>query len=109
MLTDPITILCWYFPCEDVNRKTIARQIALALCDEVADLEHAGIGIIQIDSSTIREGLPLKHSAWNDYLIWTVETFRLNARWRRTTPSFPYPYGLLRLQRHYGFYCCTGC
>ncbi|MGL9724410.1 5-methyltetrahydropteroyltriglutamate--homocysteine S-methyltransferase [Sodalis sp. (in: enterobacteria)] len=79
MLTGPVTILCWSFPREDVSRKTIARQIALALRDEVADLEQAGIGIIQIDEPVLREGLPLKHSAWHDYLTWAVEAFRLNA------------------------------
>lgn len=79
MLTGPVTILCWSFPREDVSRKTIARQIALALRDEVADLEQAGIGIIQIDEPALREGLPLKHSAWHDYLTWAVEAFRLNA------------------------------
>lgn len=79
MLTGPVTILCWSFPREDVSRKTIARQIALALRDEVADLEQAGIGIIQIDEPALREGLPLKNSAWQDYLTWAVEAFRLNA------------------------------
>ncbi|WP_294901781.1 5-methyltetrahydropteroyltriglutamate--homocysteine S-methyltransferase [Tatumella sp. UBA2305] len=79
MLTGPVTILCWSFPREDVNRETIARQIALALRDEVADLENAGIGIIQIDEPALREGLPLHQSEWADYLAWAVEAFRLNA------------------------------
>lgn len=79
MLTGPVTILCWSFPREDVSRKTIARQIALALRDEVADLEQAGIGIIQIDEPALREGLPLRQSEWPAYLDWAVEAFRLNA------------------------------
>ncbi|WP_414147906.1 5-methyltetrahydropteroyltriglutamate--homocysteine S-methyltransferase [Erwinia sp. BNK-24-b] len=79
MLTGPVTILCWSFPREDVSRETIAKQIALALRDEVEDLEKAGIGIIQIDEPALREGLPLRQSDWADYLQWAVEAFRLNA------------------------------
>ncbi|MCW2488151.1 5-methyltetrahydropteroyltriglutamate--homocysteine S-methyltransferase [Candidatus Symbiopectobacterium sp. NZEC127] len=79
MLTGPVTILCWSFPREDVSRETIAKQIALALRDEVADLESAGIGIIQIDEPALREGLPLHRSDWQAYLAWGVEAFRLNA------------------------------
>ena len=79
MLTGPVTILCWSFPREDVSRETIAKQIALALRDEVADLEAAGIGIIQIDEPALREGLPLHQSDWADYLNWAVDAFRLNA------------------------------
>ncbi|MCR3755661.1 MAG: cobalamin-independent homocysteine transmethylase [Sodalis sp. Psp] len=78
MLTGPVTILCWSFPREDVSCKIIAQQIALALRDEVSDLEQVGIGIIQIDEPALREGLPLKHSAWHDYLNWAVEAFRLS-------------------------------
>ncbi|WP_225086183.1 5-methyltetrahydropteroyltriglutamate--homocysteine S-methyltransferase [Pectobacterium colocasium] len=79
MLTGPVTILCWSFPREDVTRETIAKQIALALRDEVADLEAAGIGIIQIDEPALREGLPLHRSDWEAYLAWAVDAFRLNA------------------------------
>ncbi|MCU5772179.1 5-methyltetrahydropteroyltriglutamate--homocysteine S-methyltransferase [Winslowiella arboricola] len=79
MLTGPVTILCWSFPREDVPRETIARQIALALRDEVEDLETAGIGIIQIDEPALREGLPLRQSEWAAYLTWAVDAFRLNA------------------------------
>ena len=79
MLTGPVTILCWSFPREDLSREAIARQIALALRDEVADLEKAGIGIIQIDEPALREGLPLRRSDWPAYLAWAVEAFRLNA------------------------------
>jgi len=79
MLTGPVTILCWSFPREDVSREIIAKQIALALRDEVEDLEKAGIGIIQIDEPALREGLPLHQSEWATYLNWAVEAFRLNA------------------------------
>ncbi|MFJ5394452.1 5-methyltetrahydropteroyltriglutamate--homocysteine S-methyltransferase [Pectobacterium parvum] len=79
MLTGPVTILCWSFPREDVTRETIAKQIALALRNEVADLEAAGIGIIQIDEPALREGLPLHRSDWDAYLAWAVDAFRLNA------------------------------
>jgi len=79
MLTGPVTILCWSFPREDVSRETIAKQIALALRDEVEDLEKAGIGIIQIDEPALREGLPLHKSDWAAYLEWAVDAFRLNA------------------------------
>ncbi|MFK8258883.1 5-methyltetrahydropteroyltriglutamate--homocysteine S-methyltransferase [Erwinia sp. AnSW2-5] len=79
MLTGPVTILCWSFPREDVSRETIAKQIALALRDEVEDLEKAGIGIIQIDEPALREGLPLHRSDWAAYLEWAVDAFRLNA------------------------------
>jgi len=79
MLTGPVTILCWSFPREDVSRETIAKQIALALRDEVADLEAAGIGIIQIDEPALREGLPLRRADWQAYLDWGVEAFRLTA------------------------------
>lgn len=79
MLTGPVTILCWSFPREDVSRETIAKQIALALRDEVDDLQKAGIGIIQIDEPALREGLPLRHADWQAYLTWAVDAFRLNA------------------------------
>lgn len=79
MLTGPVTILCWSFPREDVTREVIAKQIALALRDEVEDLEKAGIGIIQIDEPALREGLPLRQSDWASYLNWAVNAFKLNA------------------------------
>ncbi len=79
MLTGPVTILCWSFPREDVTREVIAKQIALALRDEVEDLEKAGIGIIQIDEPALREGLPLRQSDWAAYLDWAVDAFKLNA------------------------------
>ncbi|MCU9588658.1 5-methyltetrahydropteroyltriglutamate--homocysteine S-methyltransferase [Proteus mirabilis] len=79
MLTGPVTILCWSFPREDVSRETIAKQIALALRDEVDDLQKAGIGIIQIDEPALREGLPLRRDEWQAYLDWAVDAFKLSA------------------------------
>lgn len=77
MLTGPITILCWSFPRNDISRREQANQIALALRDEVQDLERAGIGIIQIDEPAIREGLPLRTAGQGEYLDWAVQAFRL--------------------------------
>jgi len=79
MLTGPVTILQWSFVRDDQPRATTCRQIALALRDEVADLERAGIGIIQIDEPALREGLPLRQDEWQAYLDWAVECFQLSA------------------------------
>lgn len=79
MLTGPITILQWSFVRDDQPRRTTAFQIALAIRDEVVDLENAGIKIIQIDEPAIREGLPLRKADWEYYLQWAVEAFRLSA------------------------------
>lgn len=79
MLTGPITILQWSFVRDDQPRSETARQIGLAVRDEVADLEAAGICIIQIDEPALREGLPLRRSDWKPYLDWATETFRLSA------------------------------
>ncbi|PWB32026.1 5-methyltetrahydropteroyltriglutamate--homocysteine S-methyltransferase [Pseudomonas sp. SDI] len=79
MLTGPVTMLMWSFPREDVSRKVQAQQLALAIRDEVVDLEQAGIKIVQIDEAAFREGLPLRRAQWNDYLDWAVEAFRLCA------------------------------
>lgn len=79
MLTGPITILQWSFVRDDQPRETTTKQIALAIRDEVIDLEKAGIKIIQIDEAALREGLPLHRSEWNDYLRWAVEAFRITA------------------------------
>jgi len=77
MLTGPITILQWSFVREDQPRKDTAYQIALAIRDEVADLEAAGTRIIQIDEPALREGLPLRRNEWREYLDWAVGAFRL--------------------------------
>lgn len=79
MLTGPVTMLMWSFPREDVPREVQARQLALAIRDEVVDLEAAGIRIVQIDEAAFREGLPLRRSAWGHYLDWATEAFRLCA------------------------------
>lgn len=77
MLTGPVTILQWSFVRDDQPRSETCRQIAFAIRDEVADLEAAGIGVIQIDEPALREGLPLLRSEWRDYLVWAVNCFRL--------------------------------
>ncbi|NAW33481.1 5-methyltetrahydropteroyltriglutamate--homocysteine S-methyltransferase [Halomonas alimentaria] len=79
MLTGPVTLLQWAFVRDDQPRETTCRQIALALRDEVLDLERAGIRAIQIDEPALREGLPLRRSRWQGYLSWAVECFRLAA------------------------------
>jgi len=79
MLTGPVTMLQWSFVRDDQPRETTAAQIALAIRDEVADLEHAGIRIIQIDEPAFREGLPLKACDWAHYLAWAVRAFKLAA------------------------------
>src|SRR2546421_12634206 len=77
MLTGPVTILQWSFVRNDQPRSQTCRQIALAIRDEVADLESTGAKIIQIDEAALREGLPLRRADWADYLQWAVECFRL--------------------------------
>ncbi|MBM5571474.1 MULTISPECIES: 5-methyltetrahydropteroyltriglutamate--homocysteine S-methyltransferase [Deefgea] len=79
MLTGPVTILQWSFVRDDQPRSLTCQQIALAIRDEVVDLENAGIGIIQIDEPAFREGLPLKQSHWAAYLAWAGEAFRISA------------------------------
>lgn len=78
MLTGPITMLCWSFAREDIALKEQAQQIALALKDEVADLQAAGIKVIQMDEPALREGLPLRKAQWQQYLNWAVESFKLS-------------------------------
>lgn len=77
MLTGPVTILQWSFVRNDQAPSVTAHQIALALQDEVLDLEKAGIRIIQIDEPAFREGLPLRHADWQAYLTWAAQAFRL--------------------------------
>ncbi len=79
ILTGPVTLLQWSFVRDDQPRADTCRQIALALRDEVADLEAAGIAVIQIDEPALREGLPLRRRDWPAYLEWAVECFRLTA------------------------------
>lgn len=77
MLTGPVTMLCWSFVRDDQPRSETADQIALALRDEMVDLESAGIKVIQLDEPAFREGLPLRHKEWIAYLEWAVRSFRL--------------------------------
>jgi len=77
MLTGPVTMLQWSFVRDDQPRAHTCRQIALAIRDEVEDLENAGIKVIQIDEPAIREGLPLRREDWSEYFNWAVEAFRL--------------------------------
>ncbi len=77
MLTGPVTILQWSFVRNDQPHSDTANQIALAIRDEVKDLESAGIQAIQIDEPAFREGLPLRHKNWDDYLHWAVDAFRI--------------------------------
>ena len=78
MLTGPVTILNWSFVRDDQPRADSGRQIALAIRDEVVDLEAAGIAVIQIDEPALREGLPLRRADWSSYLDWAVPCFRLS-------------------------------
>jgi 5-methyltetrahydropteroyltriglutamate--homocysteine methyltransferase len=77
MLTGPVTILCWSFVRDDQPRSETCAQIGLAIRDEVADLEAAGLPIVQIDEPALREGLPLRRADWDAYLRWAVDCFRL--------------------------------
>jgi 5-methyltetrahydropteroyltriglutamate--homocysteine methyltransferase len=78
MLTGPVTILQWSFVRNDQPRSETAMQIALAIRDEIADLEQSGVKIIQVDEPAIREGLPLRKSGWQEYLDWAVKAFKLS-------------------------------
>ncbi len=79
MLTGPVTILNWSFVRDDQPRSVSCYQLALAIREEVLDLEEAGIKVIQIDEAALREGLPLRKSQWKNYLDWAVESFRITA------------------------------
>ncbi|EXJ14198.1 5-methyltetrahydropteroyltriglutamate--homocysteine S-methyltransferase [Imhoffiella purpurea] len=79
MLTGPVTILNWSFVRDDQPRSVSCQQLALAIREEVLDLERAGVRVIQIDEAALREGLPLRKSQWDAYLGWAVESFRITA------------------------------
>jgi len=79
MLTGPVTILNWSFVRDDQPRAVSCYQLALAIREEVLDLEEAGINVIQIDEAALREGLPLRKTQWKEYLNWAVESFRITA------------------------------
>jgi 5-methyltetrahydropteroyltriglutamate--homocysteine methyltransferase len=78
-LTCPVSILNWSFVRDDQPRSVSCQQLALAIREEVLDLEKAGVRVIQIDEAALREGLPLRRSQWNEYLRWAVESFRITA------------------------------
>lgn len=79
MLTGPVTILNWSFVRDDQPRSVSCYQLALAIREEVLDLEKAGVRVIQIDEAALREGLPLRKSQWGEYLDWAVTSFRITA------------------------------
>ncbi|KAB7622968.1 5-methyltetrahydropteroyltriglutamate--homocysteine S-methyltransferase [Alkalilimnicola sp. S0819] len=79
MLTGPVTLLNWSFVRDDQPREATCRQLALAIREEVLDLERAGVRVIQIDEAALREGLPLRRAQWRGYLDWAVACFRLSA------------------------------
>ena len=79
MLTGPVTILNWSFVRDDQPRSVSCKQLALAIRQEVLDLEKGGISVIQIDEAALREGLPLRKAQWKEYLDWAVESFRITA------------------------------
>ncbi|MGY4829076.1 5-methyltetrahydropteroyltriglutamate--homocysteine S-methyltransferase [Sphaerotilaceae bacterium SBD11-9] len=79
MLTGPVTLLNWSFVRDDQPRSASCHQLALAIRQEVLDLEQAGVRVIQIDEAALREGLPLRKSEWTNYLDWAVESFRITA------------------------------
>lgn len=79
MLTGPVTILNWSFVRDDQPREVTCKQLALAIRQEVLDLEATGVKVIQIDEAALREGLPLRREEWADYLRWAVDSFRISA------------------------------
>ncbi|MGF6266880.1 5-methyltetrahydropteroyltriglutamate--homocysteine methyltransferase [Paraburkholderia youngii] len=79
MLTGPVTILNWSFVRDDQPRSVSCYQLALAVREEVLDLEKAGVRVVQIDEAALREGLPLRRAQWGEYLRWAVESFRITA------------------------------
>ena len=109
MLTGPVTILQWSFVRNDQPRADTCGQIALAIRDEVRDLEKAGIRVIQIDEPALREGLPLRHADWTG--VFAVERGCVSAGLNRCgrCHADSHTHVLRRVQRHYGGHCATGC
>ena len=101
MLTGPVTILNWSFVRDDLPRSTACRQIALAIRDEVVDLEAAGAPMIQIDEAALREGLPLRQSEWGAYLDVGGRVLPAVLVRRARRDADPHPYVLLGVQRHH--------
>ena len=109
MLTGPVTILQWSFVRDDQPRSETCRQIALAIRDEVHDLEAAGIGVIQIDEPALREGLPLRRADWPHYLEWAVECVPSRLRRRARRHADPHAHVLFGVQRHHRVDRRDGC
>ena len=110
MLTGPVTILNWSFPREDISIKDSTLQIALAIKDEVLDLEAAGVKIIQIDEAALREKLPLRRSDWyEDYLDWANSCLPLGTLNSSARYSNPHSHVLLRIYRYHPSYRQHGC
>ena len=110
MLTGPVTILNWSWPREDITHEEQTKQLALAIRDEVLDLEAAGIKVIQIDEAALREKLPLRKSDWHvKYLDWAVPAFPSGALRRQADHPDPHPHVLLRVQRHHPRHRRDGC
>jgi len=78
ILTGPVTMLQWSFVRDDQSRRETCYQLALAVRDEVIDLDRAGAPVIQVDEPALREGLPLRRAEWDDYLGWAIDAFRLS-------------------------------
>ena len=108
MLTGPVTILQWSFVRDDQPRSATCKQIALAIRDEVLDLEKAGIRLIQIDEPALREGLPLRQADREEYLKWAVECFRLVSAGVADETQI-HAHVLLRVQRHHAVNCGARC
>ena len=102
MLTGPVTMLMWSFVRDDQPRSETCKQLALAIRDEVADLEAAGVEIIQVDEPAIREGLPLRRDRWDEYLDWAVHCFRLSTSGGARRDPDPDAHVLLGVRRHHG-------
>ena len=110
MLTGPVTILNWSFPREDISIKDSTLQIALAIKDEVLDLEAAGVKIIQIDEAALREKLPLRRSDWyEDYLDWAIPCLPLGTLNSSARHTNPHSHVLLRIYRYHSSYRQHGC
>jgi len=101
MLTGPVTILQWSFVRDDQPRAETAKQLALAIRDEVMDLAAAGIRVIQIDEPALREGLPLRRAEWSGYIEWAVKRVPAGDGWRVGRDPDPHAHVLQRIQRRH--------
>ena len=102
MLTGPVTMLQWSFVRDDQPRSATCEQLALAIRDEVEDLEAEDIKVIQVDEPAIREGLPLRRDRWDEYLEWAVYSLPRGHHGRARRDPDPHAHVLLGLRRHHG-------